>query len=86
MFDRKIPIADSRGIPIFSSGENDAIFDNLLIQQKDFILKLINNEAYSEAFFALLTVGAMWETLSYGYKYNELMERIYASGYPNNRK
>jgi len=50
--------------------------DNFLIRQKHWILQLINNEAYREAWFALQTVGDLWERLSYGYKYNELMERL----------
>jgi len=53
----------------------DDVLDNCLIHQKDAIIDLIDNGNHVEAMAIMKFVREMWETASYGYKWNELKER-----------
>lgn len=56
-------------------GESD--LDNILVHQKDNILRLINAEDWDKAIFALEVVEELWIATGYGYKGFELSERIH---------
>jgi hypothetical protein len=53
----------------------DEVLDNCLVHQKDHIIDLIDSGKHNEAMAILKFVKELWETASYGYKYNELKER-----------
>jgi len=57
----------------------DDNLDNVLVSQKNRILRLINDGMVSEAQASLDTVRGLWESCGYGYKYRETSERIMQS-------
>lgn len=50
--------------------------DNILVRQKDRIIKLVNDGKLNEAFAALNVVREFWYTVDYGYKIVEIEKRI----------
>ena len=50
--------------------------DQLLIGQKNDILQYIDNGEFEKAQSVLWVVCNLWSACHYGYKYNELCERI----------
>lgn len=50
--------------------------DNQLIKQKDTLLALIRNRKYDEASAILAFVKPMWDVCSYGYKWDEIRDRL----------
>lgn len=54
----------------------DDEFDNLLVRQKEAILSLIQQGKYGDASAALSVVREMWIAHSYGYKADEIVQRI----------
>jgi transcriptional regulator len=55
---------------------NGANFESALIEQKNHILTLVNNDNYEEAILKLKFVKDMWISVDYGYKVREIIERI----------
>jgi soluble cytochrome b562 len=55
---------------------DEAQFDNLLVKQKDRIIKMIDSGNIIQAQAALEVVREMWEYANYGYKYKELELRL----------
>lgn len=54
----------------------EAELGNQLVRQKDKIIHMIDHGRTTEALAALSVVREMWESLSYGYKYSELLTRL----------
>ncbi len=54
---------------------NDQL-DNLLVGQKNYILRLINDGELVAATAALSTVREFWDGCGYGYKYAEVSKRL----------
>ncbi len=50
--------------------------DTALMAQKDYILKLINDEEYQSALHLLTFSKKLWASLNYGYKTKEIFERL----------
>ena len=50
--------------------------DNILIRQKNRIVKMIHNRQLGLAKAALDTVEELWSTTNYGYKHKELHDMI----------
>jgi hypothetical protein len=50
--------------------------DNMVVRQKDRIIRLINDGLTGPARQALAVVTELWETIGYGYKVKELRERM----------
>lgn len=50
--------------------------DNVLIHQKDAIIRLINDGKLVEAGIALGIVREFWQSVDYGYKVREIEARI----------
>lgn len=55
--------------------------DNIMVQQKDYIITRIDNGEIDEAICMLAVLHGLWccsnaGTIGYGYKFNELVERI----------
>jgi hypothetical protein len=59
-----------------STTQTSEHFDFLLVRQKDFILDLVNRKRTVEATACLAVLKELWYEHSYGYKYEELTERI----------
>lgn len=49
---------------------------NALVHQKDYIISLTNEGAYTKAYELLSFVEELWKALDYGYKIKELKERV----------
>jgi len=47
-----------------------------LVQEKDYIFKLIHDEKFEDAMLKLLQAKERWEAASYGYKFKEMREII----------
>jgi hypothetical protein len=54
-----------------------AMLDNILVRQKDSLIKRINDGEFLEALAILDAVHELWIESGYGYKMNELVQRIY---------
>ncbi|MFY4731174.1 hypothetical protein [Nitrospira sp. BLG_2] len=50
--------------------------ENELVNQKNMILDLINNEKYEDALTLIYFTAELWEKCDYAYKTKELKERI----------
>ena len=50
--------------------------DNILVRQKDWIIRMIDDGKFNEAQFAIAILVDLWCRCSYGYKIDELIERI----------
>lgn len=50
--------------------------DFILIRQKDFILKLVEDGRYSDAGACLDCLEELWAGCGYSYKYREVVQRI----------
>ena len=51
--------------------------DNILVRQKDSLIEKINGGEFMEALIILGAVRELWIESGYGYKVNELINRIY---------
>jgi len=50
--------------------------DFILIRQKDFILKLVEDGRYAETGTCLDCLEELWNVCGYSYKYREVVQRI----------
>lgn len=50
--------------------------DNQLIKQKDELIRMINRKKYDEAAIILAFIKPMWDVCDYGYKWDEIKERL----------
>ena len=57
-------------------GMTESDLDNLLVDQKNSILRLVNAGEFDRAETALDVVSALWHATRYGYKFREITERI----------
>ena len=55
---------------------DDSELTNILIRQKDKIIKLIHNRQLGLAKAALDTVEELWSTTNYGYNHQELTDML----------
>jgi len=55
---------------------NEEKLDNILVKQKDKIIKMIHNRQLGLAKAALNTVEELWSTTNYGYKHQELTDML----------
>ena len=50
--------------------------ENALVAQKDALLAMVNDERFEEAMAALAVVQRFWRAVGYGYKADEVRQRI----------